>query len=113
MLAFLKRRKNEQICPFGIRCWVSELVIDDEIFNYEMEKHKLQMQIQNVQMKQSKALEQQIQMYMFDWTITMNDRPLPEERKSPIIKVIFKRCHDHPYYTKILEGNNQTESKSF
>ena len=86
---YFQKKKNEQICPFGIRCWVRNLVIDDEIFNYEMEKHKLQMQIQNVQMKQSGALEQQIQMYMFDWIITMNDRPLPEERRVSYYKGDF------------------------
>ena len=40
-------------------------------------------------MKQSKALEQQIQMYMFDWTVTMNDRPLPEEKKVSYYKGDF------------------------
>ena len=88
--ACISQKKEERA---NLSFWDSllgkELVIDDEIFNYEMEKHKLQMQIQNVQMKQSKALERQIQMYMFDWTITMNDRPLPEERKVSYYKGDF------------------------
>ena len=44
--------------------------IEEAIAKYEGERQKLQRHIQKIQAQQSKALEQQIQVYMFDWIVT-------------------------------------------